>query len=141
MASFRVTAAAAAAMLLATYATAQVVKTEEESFRVVTVVEQLDHPWGLAFLPDGRMLVTERAGRLRLVDRDGKLAPAAVTGLPKIEEYGQGGLLDVALHPRFAEQRARLSFVTPKPGDGGNGTRVLRGRLDRHAAPASMACR
>ena len=127
MASFRVTAAAAA-MLLATYATAQVVKTEEESFRVVTVVEQLDHPWGLAFLPDGRMLVTERAGRLRLVDRDGKLAPTAVTGLPKIEEYGQGGLLDVALHPRFAANAlVYLSFA--EQGDGGYGTSVLRGRL------------
>jgi glucose/arabinose dehydrogenase len=119
---------AAAAMLLAAHAGGQVVKTEEESFRVVTVVERLDRPWGLAFLPDGRMLVTERTGRLRIVDREGKLMPNAVAGLPKIEEYGQGGLLDVALHPRFAENAlVYLSFA--EPGEGGHGTSVLRGRL------------
>ena len=104
------------------------VKTEAESFRVVTVVERLEHPWSLAFLPDGRMLVTERAGRLRIVGRDGKLVAQPVAGLPKIEEYGQGGLLDVALHPRFAENAlVYLSFA--ERGDGGYGTAVLRGRL------------
>jgi glucose/arabinose dehydrogenase len=117
-----------AALFVASAAAAQVVKTEEESFRVVTVTERLEHPWGLAFLPDGRMLVTERAGRLRIVGRDGKLAPQPVGGLPKIEEYGQGGLLDVALHPRFAENGlVYLSFADR--GDGGYGTAVLRGRL------------
>jgi len=117
-----------AALFVAAAAAAQVVKTEEESFRVVTVTERLEHPWGLAFLPDGRMLVTERAGRLRIVGRDGKLAPQPVGGLPKIEEYGQGGLLDVALHPRFAENGlVYLSFADR--GDGGYGTAVLRGRL------------
>jgi len=121
--------AIAVALLLATApAAAQIVKTDEESFRVVTVVERVEHPWGLAFLPDGRMLVTERAGRLRIVGRDGKLAPQPVGGLPKIEEYGQGGLLDVALHPRFAENGlVYLSFA--ERGDGGYGTAVLRGRL------------
>jgi aldose sugar dehydrogenase len=116
------------ALLAAVPAAAQVVKTDEESFRVVTVVERLEHPWGLAFLPDGRMLVTERAGRLRIVGRDGKLVSQPVAGLPKIEEYGQGGLLDVALHPRFAENGlVYLSFA--ERGDGGYGTAVLRGRL------------
>jgi glucose/arabinose dehydrogenase len=117
-----------AALFAAAPAAAQVVKTDEESFRVVTVVERLEHPWGLAFLPDGRMLVTERAGRLRIVGRDGKVASQPVAGLPKIEEYGQGGLLDVALHPRFAENAlVYLSFADR--GDGGYGTAVLRGRL------------
>jgi glucose/arabinose dehydrogenase len=117
-----------AALFAAAPAAAQVVKTDEESFRVVTVVERLDHPWGLAFLPEGRMLVTERAGRLRIVGRDGKLASQPVAGLPKIEEFGQGGLLDVALHPRFAENAlVYLSFADR--GDGGYGTAVLRGRL------------
>jgi glucose/arabinose dehydrogenase len=117
-----------AALFAAAPAAAQVVKTDEESFRVVTVVERLEHPWGLAFLPDGRMLVTERAGRLRIVGRDGKLASQPVAGLPKIEEFGQGGLLDVALHPRFAENAlVYLSFADR--GDGGYGTAVLRGRL------------
>ena len=121
-------AAAVALLLAAASAAAQVVRTEEESFRVVTVVERLEHPWGLAFLPDGRMLVTERAGRLRVVDRDRKLVAQPVAGLPKIEEYGQGGLLDVALHPRFAENGlVYLSFADR--GDGGYGTAVLRGRL------------
>jgi glucose/arabinose dehydrogenase len=124
----RASLVAATAMLVAASAAAQVVKTEDESFRVVTVVERLDHPWGLAFLPDGRMLVTERAGRLRVVGRDGKLAPQPVAGLPKIEEFGQGGLLDVVLHPRFAENGlVYLSFA--ERGDGGYGTAVLRGRL------------
>jgi glucose/arabinose dehydrogenase len=117
------------ALLAAAPAAAQqVVRSEEESFRVVTVVERLDQPWGLAFLPDGRMLVTERGGSLRIVERDGKLVPGAVAGLPKIEEYGQGGLLDVALHPRFAENGlVYLAFA--ERGDGGYGTAVLRGRL------------
>jgi glucose/arabinose dehydrogenase len=116
------------ALLAAAPAAAQVVRTDEESFRVVTVTERLEHPWALAFLPDGRMLVTERAGRLRVVDRDGKLVAQPVAGLPRIEEYGQGGLLDVALHPRFAENGlVYLSFA--ERGDGGYGTAVLRGRL------------
>ena len=124
----RASLATAAALLLAASAAAQVVRTEAESFRVVTVVERLEHPWSLAFLPDGRMLVTERAGRLRIVGRDGKLVAQPVAGLPKIEEYGQGGLLDVALHPRFAENAlVYLSFA--ERGDGGYGTAVLRGRL------------
>jgi glucose/arabinose dehydrogenase len=123
------------ALLAAAPAAAQVVKTDEESFRVVTVTERLEHPWALAFLPDGRMLVTERAGRLRVVDRDGRLVAQPVAGLPKIEEYGQGGLLDVALHPRFAENGlVYLSFA--ERGDGGYGTAVLRGRF---AGPMEQA--
>jgi aldose sugar dehydrogenase len=124
----RASLATAAALLLAAPAAAQVVRTEAESFRVVTVVERLEYPWSLAFLPDGRMLVTERGGRLRIVGRDGRPAAQPVAGLPKIEEYGQGGLLDVALHPRFAENAlVYLSFA--ERGDGGHGTAVLRGRL------------
>jgi glucose/arabinose dehydrogenase len=124
----RASLVAATALLVAASAAAQVVKTEEESFRIVTVTERLEHPWGLAFLPDGRMLVTERAGRLRIVGRDGKPAAQPVAGLPKIEEYGQGGLLDVALHPRFADNGlVYLSFADR--GGGGYGTAVLRGRL------------
>jgi aldose sugar dehydrogenase len=133
----RTSLATAAALLLAASAAAQVIKTEAESFRVVTVVERLEHPWGLAFLPDGRMLVTERAGRLRIVGREGKLVAQPVAGLPKIEEYGQGGLLDVALHPRFAENAlVYLSFA--ERGDGGYGTAVLRGRLAGSADDARL---
>ncbi len=121
------TALAFAAAALVAPAAAQIIQTEEESFRVVTVTERLEHPWALAFLPDGRMLVTERAGRLRIVGRDGKLAPQPVAGLPPIEEYGQGGLLDVALHPRF-DQNALVYLSYAERGDG-YGTAVLRGRL------------
>jgi glucose/arabinose dehydrogenase len=97
-------------------------------FRVVTVTRGLEHPWSLAFLPDGAMLVTERPGRLRLV-RDGVLDPAPVAGPPGVYASGQGGLLDVALHPDFAENRwVYLSYAGKGPG--GAGTEVARGRLE-----------
>ncbi len=105
----------------------QVVKTREHDLRIVPVVSGLDHPWSMAFLPDGRMLVTERPGRLRIVDQ-GRLVKGPVSGLPPIEERGQGGLLDVALHPRFAENGlVYLSYAGPGPG--GVGTEVARGKL------------
>ncbi len=95
------------------------------------VATGLEHPWGLAMLPDGRMLVTERPGRLRIVDKDGKLSPP-LTGVPAVYARGQGGLLDVALSPRFAtDQLVYLSFA--EPGDGGAGTAVARGRLAGNA--------
>ena len=93
----------------------------------VTVVDGLDHPWALAFLPNGEMLVTERPGRLRLI-RDGRLLEEPVAGLPEIAAGGQGGLLDVVLHPEFTENRlVYLSYSAPGPG--GKGTAVGRGRL------------
>ena len=95
---------------------------------VETVAEGLQNPWGLAFLPDGRMLVTERAGRLRLVSADGKLS-AAIANTPNVTGRGQGGLLDVALDPDFAGNRlVYLSFAEPRAG--GNGTSVARGKLN-----------
>jgi aldose sugar dehydrogenase len=104
------------------------VQTEDYAVRLVTIVRGLEHPWGLAFLPDGRMLVTERPGRLRIVGADGKLDPNPVAGLPRVEEFGQGGLLDVALHPKFRENGlVYLSYAAR--GQGGVGTEVARGRL------------
>ncbi len=106
---------------------AKTIKTQEHALRIVEIVGGLEHPWSLAFLPDGRMLVTERPGRLRIV-KDGKLEPQPVGGLPLIAAQGQGGLLDVAPHPRFAENRlVYLSYAGP--GAGGIGTEVARGRL------------
>ncbi|MBI2202550.1 MAG: PQQ-dependent sugar dehydrogenase [Candidatus Rokubacteria bacterium] len=97
-------------------------------FRVETVARGLVNPWGLAFLPDGRMLVTERPGRLRVVARDGTLS-APVAGVPRVLAEGQGGLLDVALDPRFADNRfVYLSYSEPGPR-GSAGTAVARGRL------------
>lgn len=95
---------------------------------VETVASGLENPWGLAFLPDGRMLVSERPGRLRLVAADGGLSPP-IAGVPSVMSRGQGGLLDVALDPDFARNRfVYLSFSEPRAG--GNGTSVARGRLN-----------
>jgi glucose/arabinose dehydrogenase len=95
--------------------------------RVTDVARGLEHPWGLAVLPDGRILVTERPGRLRFVDRAGKLS-APLAGIPEVYASGQGGLLDVALSPGFAQDR--LVYVSfSEPGEGGAGTAVARGRL------------
>src|SRR4051812_26475373 len=79
-------------------------KTETAELVVETVASGLDHPWGMVFLPDGRMLVTERPGRLRVVSPNGKLSPA-LAGVPRVYAQGQGGLLDVALDPNFAQNR------------------------------------
>ena len=81
---------------------AQPIHSDEHSFRLVKLAEPLEYPWGLAFLPDGRMLVTERPGRLRVIGRDGKLDARPVSGLPGVAAQGQGGLLDVAIHPQFS---------------------------------------
>jgi glucose/arabinose dehydrogenase len=95
--------------------------------RAIAFADGLDHPWGAVFLPDGRMLVTERPGRLRIVERDGRVS-APLAGVPAVQARGQGGLLDVALSPSFASDRlVYLSFA--EPGDGGAGTAVARGRL------------
>jgi aldose sugar dehydrogenase len=96
---------------------------------VTEVARGLEHPWSLAFLPDGRMLVTERAGRLRYVGRDGELSDP-IAGVPEVVAEGQGGLLDVVLDPGFAgNSLVYLSYA--EPGEGGrNGTAVARARLD-----------
>jgi len=95
--------------------------------RSTDVARGLAHPWGLAFLPEGRMLVTERPGRLRLVGSDGRLSDP-LAGVPEVAAGGQGGLLDVALSPGFAQDRlVYLSFS--EPGPGGASTAVARGRL------------
>ena len=95
--------------------------------KVTDVAVGLEHPWGVELLPDGRFLVTERPGRLRVVNRDGRLS-APLTGVPEVYARGQGGLLDVALSPGFAQDRlVYLSFA--ERGSGGAGTAVARGRL------------
>ncbi len=106
---------------------AQTINSQEHAYKVINIVEGLEHPWSLAFLPDGSMLVTERPGRLRIV-KNGKLDPQSIAGLPAISAHGQGGLLDVALHPRYAENGlVYISYAAR--GDGGIGTEVARGRL------------
>ena len=103
-------------------------QTERLSLRVVKLVQGLENPWAIAFLPDGRMLVTERAGRLRLVSRDFRLEPRPVEGLPPVEAQGQGGLFDVVLHPDHAKN-GWIYWSYNAPGPGGWGTALARGRL------------
>ena len=106
----------------------QVHHSEDYAFRLAVVTEGLEHPWSLAFLPDGRMLVTERPGRLRLIEEDGHLLPEPLEGVPEVMASGQGGLLDVALHPDF--EANRLVYLT-FAGRGANGptTKLARGSL------------
>src|SRR6185436_6818974 len=101
-------------------------------FTVATIARALQNPWGLAFLPDGRMLVTERPGRLRIVAADGSLS-RPVAGLPAVDARGQGGLLDVALDPAFASNALIYwSYAEPR-GHDANNTAVSRGRLGEGA--------
>src|SRR5437763_10769078 len=95
---------AALAMMVASPASAQTFPSSAGPLNVETVARGLDHPWGLAFLPDGKMLVTERPGRLRIVTRDGKLS-GPVTGVPPVRASGQGGLHDVVLDRDFAADK------------------------------------
>jgi glucose/arabinose dehydrogenase len=104
-------------------------------FDAVTVTEGLVNPWGLAFLPNGKMLVTERPGRLRVVSADGKQMSEPVAGLPAVDPRGQGGLLDVSLDPSFAtNQLIYWSYAEPRDA-GENNTAVARGRFVDGAAP------
>ena len=105
----------------------QTYRSDEHSFTVTRVLGGLEHPWSLAFLPDGRWLITEREGRLRIA-RDGKLEPQPVAGLPRVAPHGQGGLMDVALHPNHA-QNGLVYWSYSAQGADGVGTEVARGKL------------
>ncbi len=111
----------------ASSAGAQTHRSDEHSFRVVRVAQGLEQPWSLAFLPDGRMLVTEKAGRLRLV-REGKLDPRPIEGLPRVTVHGQGGLHDVVPHPQFEKNRL-VYLAYAARGEDGVGTELARSRL------------
>ncbi|WP_156679175.1 PQQ-dependent sugar dehydrogenase [Sphingomonas profundi] len=104
---------------------------------VATPVATFAAPWAMTFLPDGRMLVTEKAGTLRLVSANGKAA-IAVSGVPAVDSAGQGGLMDVVLHPQFARNRlVYLSFS--EAGGGGKGVALLRGTLAEAGGRAALA--
>jgi glucose/arabinose dehydrogenase len=97
-----------------------------QSLTATKLVDGLEHPWSMVFLPDGEVLVSERAGRLRRI-QDNTLLPKPVSGLPAIVEHGQGGLLGLALHPQFAQNRW-LYFAYAAEGDDGYSTHLARGR-------------
>ena len=103
------------------------ISTKAGTIKVDTVAKGLDRPWGLAFLPDEEMLVTEKPGTLRRVAKDGTVSKP-LSGVPKVVSMGQGGLLDVALDPDFSSNR--LVYLTySEPGEGGASTAVARGKL------------
>src|SRR5690242_616873 len=111
---------------------------EQRTIKVSVVTKGLSHPWSVAFLPDGSMLVTERPGRLRII-RDGALDPQTIAGLPQVQDGGTSGLMDIALHPNFLTNRL-VYFTYIKSGkrpDGSSGywaTTVLsRARFDGNA--------
>ena len=107
---------------------ARIERSQQHDFRVVTLAGGLAHPWGMAFLPDGAILITERMGRLRLF-KDGALQPDPVAGTPQVVARGQGGLLDVVLHPDFSVNG--LVYLSYAGGENGKaGTEVARGRFD-----------
>ena len=111
----------------------RVFQSNEGPIRVATVADGLARPWAIDFLPDGRMIVTERPGRLRLVTPDGRVSDP-IAGVPEVDARGQGGLLDVTLHPEFAANR--LVYLTyAEPGeDRTNSTAAARGRLSEDGA-------
>lgn len=120
--------------LLAGCALAACAQPADPPLRTRVVAKGLEHPWGLALLPasdgEARMLVTERPGRMRVVYRDGRLS-TPLKGLPPVVARGQGGLLDVALHPAFETSRwIYWSYAEPSADGRSNGTAVARGRLD-----------
>jgi glucose/arabinose dehydrogenase len=102
---------------------------EQHKIRVSVVTKGLSHPWAIAFLPGGEMLITERGGRLRVV-RDGVLDPKAISGVPQARTEGNGGLMDVAIHPQFAKNRLVYLTYTKPVGKGMGAPSLARGRLE-----------
>jgi glucose/arabinose dehydrogenase len=112
-------------------ALAETFETDKGMIEVEQVAQGLSHPWAIDFLPDGNMIVTERGGKMRIVTKAGDLGEP-LRGLPDIDVGGQGGLLDVALHPSFARNRL-VYWSYSEAGRGGNSTAVARGRLSEDA--------
>lgn len=106
-----------------------------EKIRINVLTDKLNAPWSMAFLPDGRILVTEKSGQLRMIE-NGKLLPQAIAGAPKVVDSGQGGLLDVALHPQYA-QNGWLYLSYSARGADGVGTEVMRAKLQGMSLTAS----
>ena len=123
--------AIATAVVFASVADAETVQSEKGAIAVETVAIGLERPWGVAVLPDGGFLVTEKEGALRFVSPSGEIGKP-LAGVPRVDARGQGGLLDIALDPKFAENR-QVYLAFSEPGPGGNSTAVARGRLNADA--------
>jgi glucose/arabinose dehydrogenase len=137
MRRFLFTALALLAPTLAAAQDGEVVRSEAATFRLTTFASGLERPWGAALLPDGRLLVTERPGRLRVVGRDGALS-APLAGVPAVEAQRQGGLLDVALAPDFDRTR-EVYLCQAALVQGGALTRLVRARLSPDASALEAA--
>ncbi|MCU0984492.1 MAG: PQQ-dependent sugar dehydrogenase [Acetobacteraceae bacterium] len=124
----KLAASALALAMVAAPAAAEIVRTEQAAFRISVIASGLVNPWGLALLPDGRMLVTERPGRVRLVGTDGRVS-GPLAGAPATVANRQGGMLDVVLHPRFAEN-GFIYLCHVAEGEGGSSSTITRLRLD-----------
>jgi aldose sugar dehydrogenase len=95
----------------------QIIKSEKQTFKIDVIARDIETPWAIAFLPDGRLLITERPGRLRIVEKDGKVLPEGVKGLPKVWEKQDGGMFDVEVHPNYKENGwIYLSYSETLPG-------------------------
>jgi glucose/arabinose dehydrogenase len=129
----RMIAVASVVAFVPTAATAQTFPSEAGNLTVETVARGLDRPWAFAFLPDGKMLVTERPGRLRIVTRDGKISPP-VSGVPQVRASGQGGLHDVVLDRDFARNET-IYLCYADPFEGGGRTSLARARLIDEGRP------
>ena len=133
MLHFLLAVAASVVFVSGAFAATRTFPSSSGPIQVEAVVEGLQHPWALAFLPDGRMLVTERAGRMRIVTADGKLSPP-IAGLPKVFARGQGGLLDVIVDRNYSQNRT-IYFCFADPFQSGARTALARARLADEATP------
>jgi aldose sugar dehydrogenase len=134
-----VVAASLAAALSSSSAQTQTFPSSAGSLRVETVARGLVNPWSIAFLPDGRMLVTERPGRMRIVAKDGTLSPP-LAGVPAVRNGGQGGLLDVVLDRDFAQNRT-IYFCFAEQASGGGRTALARATLRADETPGLEAAK
>ena len=128
LAAWLLLALLAATGLRPAHAETRLVQSAKTAFHLNKLLDGLDHPWSMAFLPDGGILITERAGRLRLVTPSFELHPTPVTGLPTIRASGQGGLFDVAIHPDY-ENNGWIYWAYNEPDADGWGTALARGKL------------
>jgi len=119
-----------ATLALAPLALAEKIESRKATFEFEEVATGLVNPWSLLKLPDGRLLVTERPGRLRIIDENGNLQKEPVAGIPEVYAKGQGGLLDLEFHPDYSENGWIYIAYSDPNDDGGGLTRIIRGRLD-----------
>lgn len=109
----------------------QLIASEKLPFKIDILTDKLEIPWGIAFLPDGRILVTEKKGEIRIV-KEGKLLDEKIANVPAVYNHGQGDLMDISVHPDYAKNGwIYLSYA--KPGEGGGGTTIARTKLQGNA--------